>query len=156
MDMRVMVQGLAPSVKDCNEADLGTEMLWVGRDCAQRLSRGLEQDGVDRSLVLERDRGDGRGKREDDMEIGYRQELRLPDSEPFGSCLPLALRVALVQGGGSSPPQALMSARIGRGSTVRLRQYGVRPCRWTASCCGFDQALGVLILKVDGTAVTKR
>ncbi|MDF2974422.1 MAG: hypothetical protein K0R61_4872, partial [Microvirga sp.] len=32
---------------------------------------------------------------------------------------------------------------------------GVRPCRWTASCCGFDQALGVLILKVDGTAVTK-
>ena len=33
---------------------------------------------------------------------------------------------------------------------------GVRPCRWTASCCGFDQALGVLILKVDGTAVTKR
>ena len=44
--MRVMVQGLAPSVKDCNEADLGTEMLWVGRDCAQRLSRGLEQSSV--------------------------------------------------------------------------------------------------------------
>src|SRR4051794_14144998 len=30
---------------------------------------------------------------------------------------------------------------------------GVRPCRWTGSCCGFDQGLGVLILEVDGTAV---
>src|SRR5215217_9190909 len=48
--------------------------------------------GVDRSLVLERDRGDGRGQREDDMEIGRRQELDLPGGEPFGSCLPLALR----------------------------------------------------------------
>ena len=34
-------------------------------------------------------------------------------------------------------------------------QRGVRPFRWTASCCGFDQALGVLILEVDGTAITE-
>jgi hypothetical protein len=33
---------------------------------------------------------------------------------------------------------------------------GVRPFRWTASCCGFDQALGVLILEVDGAAVAER
>jgi len=32
---------------------------------------------------------------------------------------------------------------------------GVRPSRWTASCCGFDQGLGVLILEVDGTAVAE-
>jgi Bacterial regulatory helix-turn-helix protein, lysR family len=32
---------------------------------------------------------------------------------------------------------------------------GVRPFRWTASCCGFDRALGVLILEVDGTAVAR-
>jgi hypothetical protein len=32
---------------------------------------------------------------------------------------------------------------------------GVRPFRWTASCCGFDQALGVLILEVDGAAVAE-
>jgi hypothetical protein len=79
-------------MKDCNKTDLGAEMLRVGRDHTQRLGRGLEQDGVDRSLVLERDRGDGRGQREDDMEIGRRQELDLPGGEPFGSCLPLALR----------------------------------------------------------------
>ena len=33
--------------------------------------------------------------------------------------------------------------------------FGVRPFRWTASCCGFDQALGVLILEVDGAAVAE-
>src|SRR5215204_5487341 len=33
--------------------------------------------------------------------------------------------------------------------------HGVRPFRWTASCCGFDQALGVLILEVDGAAVAE-
>jgi hypothetical protein len=32
---------------------------------------------------------------------------------------------------------------------------GVRPFRWTASCCGFDQALGVLILEVDGAVVAE-
>ena len=37
-----------------------------------------------------------------------------------------------------------------------VRKIGVRPFRWTASCCGFDQALGVLILEVDGTAVAER
>ena len=35
------------------------------------------------------------------------------------------------------------------------RRVGVRPFRWTASCCGFDQALGVLILEVDGAAVAE-
>ena len=35
------------------------------------------------------------------------------------------------------------------------RRSGVRPFRWTASCCGFDQALGVLILEVDGAAVAE-
>src|SRR4051812_49674163 len=32
---------------------------------------------------------------------------------------------------------------------------GVRPFSRTASCCGFDQALGVLILEVDGTVVAE-
>ena len=32
---------------------------------------------------------------------------------------------------------------------------GVRPFRWTASCWGFDQALGVLIIEVDGAAVAE-
>ena len=40
-----------------------------------------------------------------------------------------------------------------RNSPVRF--YGVRPFRRTASCCGFDQALGVLILEVDGAAVAE-
>ncbi len=38
---------------------------------------------------------------------------------------------------------------------ARWPKSGVRPFRWTASCCGFDQALGVLILEVDGAAVAE-
>ena len=48
--------------------------------------------------------------------------------------------------------------RIAAGRLARseLRPHpGVRPFRWTASCCGFDQALGVLILEVDGAAVAE-
>ena len=83
MDMRMMVQGLAPGVQHGDEADLGAEMLGIGGDRAQRLGRGLEQDGVDRSLVLEGDRGDRRRQGEDDVEVGHRQQLGLPRGEPF-------------------------------------------------------------------------
>jgi hypothetical protein len=39
MDMRVMLQGLAPGVEHGDEADLGAEVLRVGSDPAQRLGR---------------------------------------------------------------------------------------------------------------------
>ena len=48
MDMRMMVQVLAPGVEHGDEADLGAEMLRIGGDGAQRLGRRPEQDGVDR------------------------------------------------------------------------------------------------------------
>ena len=50
--------GLSPGVKHGDDTDLGAEMLGVGGDGAQRLGRGLEQDGVDRRLVVEGDVGD--------------------------------------------------------------------------------------------------
>ncbi len=90
---------LAPGVKDCNEADLGAQMLWVGRDHAQRLGGCLEQNGVDDGLVLESDRRDRRGQGEDDMEIGHRQELGLAGGKPFRPRLPLALRAMPVAAG---------------------------------------------------------
>src|SRR3546814_4377042 len=47
MNVRVMMQVLAPRMEHGDEADLGAEMLRVGRDPAQRLGRRPEQDGVD-------------------------------------------------------------------------------------------------------------
>ncbi len=82
-----------------DEANLGSEMLRVGRDPAQRLGCRPEQDGIDRGFVLERDLGDERRQREDDVEVRYRQQLGLPGSEPVGARLPLALRAVAVPAG---------------------------------------------------------
>ena len=53
--MRVVLQGLPPSVEQGDRADLCAEMLGIGGDVVHRFGRGAEQDGVDRALVLERD-----------------------------------------------------------------------------------------------------
>ena len=57
MDVRMVLQVLAPGVEHGDETDLGAEMARVGGDREQRLGRRLEQDGVDHCLVLEGDLG---------------------------------------------------------------------------------------------------
>ena len=83
MDVRMVLQVLAPGVEHGDETDLGAEMPWIGGDRAQRLGRGPEQDGVDRCLVLERDFGDRGRQCEDDVEIGHRQQLGLALGQPL-------------------------------------------------------------------------
>ena len=95
----MIVQVLTPGVQHRDQADLGAEMFGIGGDRAQRLGRGLEQDRVDHRLVLEGDRGDLRRQREDDVEIGNRQQLGLPRGEPLAAGLPLALRAMPVAAG---------------------------------------------------------
>jgi hypothetical protein len=85
MDMRVVMQGLPPSMEDGDEPDLGAEMLWIGSNDAQCLSRCSEQDGVDGRLILERDIGHWRRHGEDDVEIGDRQQLGPPVCQPLGA-----------------------------------------------------------------------
>ena len=92
MDVRMMVQVLAPGVEHGEEADLGAEMLGIGGDGAQRLGCRPEQDGVDRLLVLEGDLGDRGRQREHDVEVRHRQQLGLPRRQPVGAGQALALR----------------------------------------------------------------
>ena len=73
----------APGVQNGGDADAGAEMLGVGRDRDQRLSRGLEQEVVDHRLVLVGDVGDGCRQREHHVEVGHRQQLGLALGEPF-------------------------------------------------------------------------
>ena len=58
VQVRMMEQRLAPRVEDGEEADLGAEVLGIGGDRAQGLGGGVEQDVVDRRLVLVGDGGD--------------------------------------------------------------------------------------------------
>src|SRR5262249_57046640 len=83
MEVGVVVQVLAPTVQYRNEADLGTEVLGIGSNRAQRLDHSLEQDRVDRRLVLEGDRGDLGRQREHHVEIGNRQQFTLPCGQPL-------------------------------------------------------------------------
>ena len=59
----------APGVEHGGDADLGAQMLGVGRDRERRLGRCLEQQIVDHGLVLVGDVGDRRRQREDDVEV---------------------------------------------------------------------------------------
>ena len=58
VDMRVMGHRRAPAVQHGGEADAGAEVLGIGGDGSERLSRRLEQDVVDRGLVVVGDVGD--------------------------------------------------------------------------------------------------
>ena len=83
MDVRMVMQVLAPTVQHRDETDLGPQMFGIGGDGEQRLGRGPEQDGIDHRLVLERDAGDRRRQREDHVEVGNRQQVGLPRGKPI-------------------------------------------------------------------------
>ena len=46
------VAGLTPGVQNAQEADLGSEMLWVGCDIEQRLRAGFKEEAEKNLLVL--------------------------------------------------------------------------------------------------------
>jgi hypothetical protein len=76
-------QVLTPAVKHGKEPDLGTQVLRIGSYCLQSLRRGLEEDGVNQSLVLVADNGDLFRHRKHYMEIGNVQQLGLAVLDPF-------------------------------------------------------------------------
>jgi hypothetical protein len=87
------------------EADAGAEMLGIGRDREHGLGGGLEQEVVDHGLVLIGDIGDPARQREDDMEVGHRQQLGFARLHPFARLRALTLRAmpvaaAVVRDGG--------------------------------------------------------
>ena len=99
VDVRMMMQVLAPGVEHGHEADLGSRMLGVRGDRAQSLGRRLEENAVDDRLVLEGDLGDRRGHGEDDVAILRRQQFGLPLGEPLGARQALTLRTMSVATG---------------------------------------------------------
>ena len=90
------------------EADLCSQMFWIGGDGAQRLRRRPEQDVVDHCLVLERDNLDHRRHGEHNVEIRHVEQFRLPVRDPLGACQALALRtISVTARNGKFPLRAL-------------------------------------------------
>ena len=99
VDVRMMIEVLAPRVQHRRDADIGAQMLRIGGDGGQRLGRGGEQEAVDLGLVLVGDGADRCRQREDHVEVGDRQQLRLAGLQPRLRRRPLALGTVAVAAG---------------------------------------------------------
>lgn len=134
-----------------SDADLGAEMLGVGSDRHHCLGRCLEQDSVDRCLVLIGDIADRRRQREHDVIVRHRQQLGLAVGQPLLGGGTLALGTVPVATGiiGDDGMGAVFAARdvaaerrcaavLDRRHHLELTEaevagIGVAPCRSLAA-----------------------
>ena len=80
--MRVVRQCRSPGVEHGGDADPCAQMAGIGGDRQHRLGRCLEQQVIDRGLVVERDVGDLGRQCEDDVEVSDRQQVGLALGQP--------------------------------------------------------------------------
>ena len=111
--VRMMRHGRAPGVQHRCDCDPGAQMLRVGRDREHGVGRDLEQQVVDHALVLVGDVADGRWQREDDVEVGHREQLALALFHPLSGRGSLALRAMPVAAAvvGDDGVAAVLAAR---------------------------------------------
>jgi hypothetical protein len=96
VDVRVVRERRTPGVQHQGGADLRTQVPGIGGNGAQRLGCHLEQQAVDDSLVPVRDLADGRGQREDHVEVVHRQQVGLARIQPALCSTGLALGAVAV------------------------------------------------------------
>ncbi len=113
VDVRVMGHRRAPAVQHGGEADAGAEALGIAGDGGKGLGRRLEQDVVDRSLVVVGDVGDRGREREHHVVVGDRQQLGLAFGQPFlgGEALALGTMAVAARVVGDERMLALLAAR---------------------------------------------
>jgi hypothetical protein len=74
-------EGVAPGVEHGAHTEVAAEMLGIAAERQQRGGGGLKQQAVDQAGVALREGIEGAGEREDDVEVGDREDLGL-ESEP--------------------------------------------------------------------------
>jgi hypothetical protein len=99
----------------------GAEMLRISGDGRHRLGRRLEQQAVDRSLVLVRDVGDLGRQGEDDVEIADREQVGLTLGKPCARGRTLAPGTMPVAAGVVGDPPA---PAVGAGLGVAAKRSG--------------------------------
>src|SRR5512137_1596155 len=110
MQMRMMLQILAPGMEYGDEANLRAQVLGSRGDRAQGLGGGVKQDVVDYGLILICNRGDRLGQRKDHMEIFNGKEVGLAIFQPLRTDQRLAFRTVPVAA--TVVGNALMAATI--------------------------------------------
>jgi hypothetical protein len=96
MEMRVMVQLLAPGVQDGEAADLRPEMLGVPSDVLERLGDRAKEQTIEVARVLQRQRPEVVRQGKDHMDVGRIKDLILPGGQPRGLSRPMAFGTAAV------------------------------------------------------------
>ena len=80
--MEMLGQILAPRVEDGRDPDRPAEVLRILAEGEERVRRGAEEHGVEDVRVALRERVEGMGQREDEMEIRNGQQVGAPGGEP--------------------------------------------------------------------------
>jgi hypothetical protein len=83
-------------MKHGEESDAGAQMFRVAGNGEQGFGGGVEQDVVNRLLVVEGYWGDLLGDSKNDVEVFHRQQFGLPAFEPLGPLRALTLRTVAV------------------------------------------------------------
>ena len=84
MQMRMMVQLLAPGVEDGEATDLGHEMLGVPGDVLEALRNGAKEQTIEQARVLERQGCEVMWEGKDNMHVGGLEHLMFTGGEPRG------------------------------------------------------------------------
>src|SRR6266852_3339203 len=75
MDMRMNFELLTPCVQHAEEANFRTEVSRVASDFQKCFGTGTEQEIVEDTLVLQNQRRQPVGQREDDVHVACREEF---------------------------------------------------------------------------------
>ncbi len=124
MNMRVSFELLTPGVQHTEEADFGTEMLGIASDFQKGFRTAAKQEIIEDLLVLQHQRGQMTGKRENHMDVASREQFLATRFDPTvaGSRLTLwtmPVATAVIRDGGTMPATgALVEVTAERGGAT--------------------------------------
>src|SRR5271163_1120161 len=99
VEMRMQSQVLSPGVQNAEEADLGSEVLGVGRNFKHGLSAGAEEQIVEQPWIALTERVQLVGQGKDDVEVGHAEQILFAPCQPALACLSLAFGTVAVATG---------------------------------------------------------
>lgn len=82
MDMGVIIHGPGPGMQDGEDAYRSADVAGIFGELDQGLSCGMHEDAVDVRLMASSEVMELVGQREDEVEVRYSKDLRLPFGKP--------------------------------------------------------------------------
>jgi len=140
-------------VQDTEKADLGAEILGVRGNFDQCVGAAAEQQRVDYRFVLQGQRGQLMGQREDDMRIGCSEQFSVSRGQPAVARLALTLwavpvAAGIIGDGTMAAAYALVQMAAHRGGaascdgkqhlSVQPSEPGGRPIQESVARCAYE------------------